>query len=231
MSKNDSRDSLIKKIFDKALLAQQPVAKANVERLRRVHPHKSPSQIIQILDKWYLGTISASGAGAGMAAVVPNGAVQVPATVADLAAYLEASILYALSIMEVHEVDVDDLERRKMLVSAVLLGNKAATKILDKVVGKVAPHWGKNIVKAIPMEAVKNINKVMGPRFVTKWGTKQGTLVLGKQIPLAVGAVVGGVGNGLFGWFVVKAAREIFGSAPEWWSDGYENVVEGEIVN
>jgi hypothetical protein len=55
------------------------------------------------------------------------------------------------------------------------------------------------------------------PRFVTKYGTKQGVLVLGKQIPFFIGVGIGAGGNHLFGWFVIKAAGKILGPPPELW--------------
>jgi hypothetical protein len=74
------------------------------------------------------------------------------------------------------------------------------------------------------MAAIDAANKMLGPRFITKWGTKQGILVLGKQVPLMIGAAIGGGGNGLFGWFVVKSARKVLGPAPESWDvEGGEN--------
>ena len=47
------------------------------------------------------------------------------------------------------------------------------------------------------MTAINKANKVLGPRFITKYGTKQGVLVLGKQVPMGIGAVLGGGGNHL----------------------------------
>lgn len=44
------------------------------------------------------------------------------------------------------------------------------------------------------MTAVKQANKILGPRFNTKYGTKTGILVLGKQVPLPIGSGIGGVG-------------------------------------
>lgn len=210
--------ALISAVFDRSITLQQPAAKAHVERLRRVNPDKTPQEIIKMLDRTYLGVVTTSGAAAGATAAAPNGVVQIPAALADVAAYLEASVLYALSLAEVHEVHVEDLERRRLLVTAIMLGNSASSKIVDKVIGRTVPHWGKKIVETIPNEALKQINKVMGPRFVTKWGTKQGVLVLGKQVPLMLGAAVGGTGNGAFGWFVIKSGREILGPAPGEWS-------------
>lgn len=209
--------ALVKSNLNAALDAQHPLAVENVARLRRVHPDKSPIELIRYLNKVYIGTVTATGTGAGVAAVVPNGWVQVPAAFADLLAFLEASVLYTLSVAEIHGLDVEDVERRRLLVTSVLLGNTAATSVLEPVIGRAAPYWGKKVVESIPMSAIRSANKVLGPRFITKYGAKQGVLVLGKQAPLLIGAAIGGSGNALFGSFVVKAARTILGPPPGHW--------------
>ena len=218
MKKLDGR-ALVKAGFDKALTAQYPLAVENVARLRRVHPDKSPEAVLSYLNKIYLGAVAGAGAGAGAAAFVPNGWVQVPAAFADLLTFLEASVLYTLSVAEVHGLDVEDLERRRLLVTSVLVGNSAATATLEPLIGRSVPYWGKQIIKAIPMSAVDKANKVLGPRFVTKYGTKQGVLVLGKQVPMFIGAGIGAGGNGLFGWLIVRTARKILGRPPESWGE------------
>lgn len=69
------------------------------------------------------------------------------------------------------------------------------------------------------MGAINAANKVLGPRFITKYGAKQGVLVLGKQIPFAIGVALGAGGNHLFGWFVINATRKNLGTPPSWWDD------------
>lgn len=210
--------------FAKAIDVQYPLAVENVARLRRVHPDKSPEELIGYVTKLYVGAVSTTGAGAGAAAIVPNGWVQVPAALADLATFLEASVFYTLTVAEIHGVHAEDVERRRLLVMSVLVGDAAAKKILEPALGKIAPHWGKAIVGKIPMEAITKANKVLGPRFITKYGTKQGTLVLGKQLPMFIGMGIGAAGNGVFGWFIVKAARKILGPPPQDWTDAGERL-------
>lgn len=218
LTKLDPR-ALVAAGLEKALVMQQPKAQANVARLRRVHPDMTPEQLIAYINKWYLGGVAASGTGAGATAVVPNGVVQASGAIADLVTYLEASVFYVLCLTEIYGLNVEDLERRRLLVTSVLLGNSASSKLLDKVIGRTAPYWGKRIVEAIPMETVRQANKILGPRFITKWGTKTGVLVLGKQVPLLIGAAIGGGGNLLFGSFVVKAGHTILGPAPDQWPE------------
>ena len=215
--------------YQKALASQYSVAVANVNRLRRVHPNMTPAEMIAYLNKLYLGTVAASGAGAGVAAVAPNGVVQIPVAIAEFLGYLEASVLYAYSAMVISKLHIEDLERRTALVTTILIGNSALTT-LEKVLGETAPVWGKQIVKAIPNSAINAANVLLRKQFITKWGTTRGVLVLGKQVPLWIGALVGSAGNVLFGSVVIRSAKKILGDAPKTWDDPADDEVELKTV-
>ncbi|MCA0438608.1 MAG: hypothetical protein LCH98_19435 [Actinobacteria bacterium] len=200
--------------LEKALVAQAPMAKKNVERLRRVHPQASPSALIRKLDTAYLSAVTVSGVAAGAVGIVPGAGV--PTAVADVLVFTEATVLYVLSRAEVHGLHPEDVERRKLLAYMVLVGDSANTA-LGKAIPRTGGYWAKRIVEGIPMSAVNAANKVLGPRFITKYGTKQGVLVLSKQVPLGLGAVLGGGGNHVFGRLSVRAANKVFGPPPEEW--------------
>lgn len=205
-------------LLNRALEVQQPAAIAYVERLRRVHPSSTPTDLVKILNGWYLTGVTTTGAGAGAAAFVPNGWLQTGAAVLDLGSFLEASVFYTLARAEIYGLHPEDIERRRLLVLAVLVGDGTAKSILGPVFERSIPHWGKLIVNAIPMTVIDAANKVLGPRFITKYGTKQGVLVLGKQIPFGIGIAVGAVGNHAFGWAIVGAAKKILGPPPVDWN-------------
>jgi hypothetical protein len=209
--------AIFRNAFNKALQFQEPLAEKYVARLRRVHPDKSPEQLIRYINKWYLGTVGTSGAAAGASAAVPNGVVQLPVAVAELTAYTQASVFYVLAVAEVQGLHLDDLERRRLLVSSALLGDIAAKKIIEGAVGPIARHWGKTLVAGISRDAIKAINKVLGPRFITITGSKMGVIVLGKQAPLMIGAALGATMNVAFASGVVKATKVIMGPAPQDW--------------
>jgi len=209
---------LVRTALDKALNAQQPLAVENIARLRRLHPDKSPTRMVAYVGKIYLSAVTVTGASAGAAAIVPNVFVQVPVAVADLLTFLEASVLYTLSVAEIHGVDLDDIERRRFLVMTALLGDSAATAVVEPLLGRSVPYWGKKVVESIPMTVINRANKILGPRFVTKYGTQQGVLVLAKQIPFAIGVGVGAAGNHVFGRLTVGATKRILGVAPATWN-------------
>jgi hypothetical protein len=201
-----------------ALNFQQPLAAANLQRLRRLHPDKSPAELIAFMNKFYLAAVTAGGAGAGATAIVPNVAIQLPVAGAEMLGFLEVSVQYILTVAEIHEIDVEDRERRALLVTAVLIGDSAAKGVMNPLLKRSVPYWGKKVVDSIPLATIKAANKILGPRFVTRYGTRAGVLVLGKQLPLFIGVGIGAGGNHLFGRSIVSAAKKILGPPNATWS-------------
>jgi len=147
--------SVVTNALSQALEIQRPLAIANVDRLRRVHPDKSPAELISYINEVYLGAVTITGAAAGATAIVPNLAVQLPAAFGELMTFLQASVLYTLSVAEIHGLDLEDAERRRFLVISVLAGNAAATAVLEPLIGRTAPYRGRKVVESIPMSAIK----------------------------------------------------------------------------
>lgn len=123
---------------------------------------------------------------------------------------LEAAALFALSVAEVHGIHLEGVERRRTLLLSLLLGDGGAT-FVGKVAGRTGKHGGRLLVDAIPMSKINQVNRVLGARFVTRYGTTQGVLVLGRAVPFGIGAGIGAAGNAFVGWSVVKGVRLAFG--------------------
>ncbi|AXT86263.1 hypothetical protein C6I20_14450 [Aeromicrobium sp. A1-2] len=207
---------IVSSAFTKALSVQAPLARKNVDRLRRVNPTDTPADLVRRVTKFYLVGVTSSGGAAGGGAIVPGWGLATAGL--DLVAFTEASVLYALTLAEIHGLHPDDMERRRLLVQTVLLGDSAIA-VLNKGAERTVPYWGKSIVNKIPMTTVNAANKVLGPRFVTKYGTKQGVLVLSKQVPLGISVVIGASANHVVGRMTVKSAKKVFGPAPVEWLD------------
>ena len=216
--------SNVSQALTKALTFQSPVARNNLERLRRVHPNETPTELAKRVTRYYLSLVTTSGGAMGAAGAIPGGGL--PSAAFDVVAFTEASVLYALTLAEIHGIHPEDIERRRLLVQTVLIGDSAITA-LNKGAGRTVPYWGKQIVNAIPMSSVLKANKVLGPRFITKYGTKQGVLVLSKQIPLGLGIGVGAFSNHMIGRTIVGTARKVFGPAPEFFEPRPDSVVVG----
>lgn len=205
-------------LLDKAATKQTHLAAGYVHRVRGSHPGATPAQVIATLDRNYRATVTGGGAAAGAAAVAPGvgTAAALAVNVAEVGWFLEATVLYVLAIAEVHQLDVTDPERRRTLLLAVITGNGLSGSVA-KLAGHTGPHAASQIVTKIPMSAIRAINKVLGRNFITKYGTKQGVLVLGRELPLGLGAAIGAFGNAVVGSLTIRTARAVFGAAPDNW--------------
>lgn len=203
---------------DRAVAISRPAVLKHIAQTRRSRPEESPADIIKVLGRRFTAAVATTGTVSGASAVVPG--VTTPASVAlavaDAGTFTAAAGLYTLALAEVHGIPVHDLERRRTLLLGVLLGD-AGSKAINKAVGRTGPHWARRVVAAVPQEAIRSANKVLGHNFVTRYGTQQGVLVLGKQVPLGIGGAIGGAGNALFARVTIKAATRAFGPAPTEW--------------
>lgn len=86
-----------------------------------------------------------------------------------------------------------------------------------KLAGRTGPHAARQIVTKIPMTAIRAMNKILGRNFITKYGTKQGVLVLGRELPFGLGAAIGAGGNAVVGYLTIRTARAVFGPPPDDW--------------
>jgi hypothetical protein len=205
-------------LLDKALALQAPLTERHIARLRRNHPEESPRQIVRRLNGEFRAATISAGVGVGAAAAAPGVGTGVALAMSgtEAVAFLNATVLYILARGEVQGITIGDLERRRTLVMAIMLGD-AGAKGVGKVAERTGQHWARQLVRSIPRTKVDAVNKVLGRHFVTKYGTKQGIVVLGKVVPFGIGAVIGGTANGLFSHGIVTASNRAFGAASQSW--------------
>lgn len=202
-------------LLDKAIALQSPLVRKNIVRARQRNPDASPAQVIRNLERMYVSALTGTGAAVGGTAAAPGvgTGLALALSAGEALSSLELSALFALSIAEVHEVPLDEIERRRTIVMGIMLGGSGSATI-TKIAERTGQHWGRQIVAKVPVETLRQINKVLGRNFVTKYGTKQGIIVLGRVAPFGIGAVVGGGANAATAALAVKAARRAFGPAP-----------------
>jgi hypothetical protein len=188
--------------------------------MRRSRPDATPKEIVSALEKQFLAATTTLGMAAGASAAVPavGTAAGVVVNLAEVGTFFEAAALFTLGVAHVHGVAVDDHERRRTQLIAVQMGSSGAS-FVQKAAGRSAPHWARGIIRSIPMTTINSINRKLGPNFITKYGTKQGILVLGRELPLGFGAAIGAGGNALLARAAIRGARSAFGPAPSSWPD------------
>lgn len=222
MATEDQRDGAVAeegrilRLLRRAIEVQQPMVAAHVRRLRERHPEESAQEICKRLERQYLAAVTGSGAAVGAAAAAPGvgTATSLAVSAGESVTSLEAAALFVLSVAEVHGIHLGHVERRMTLVLSVLLGDGGAT-FVSKTAGRTGKYWGRLLTDAIPMANINQVNRILGARFVTRYGTRQGIIVLGRAAPFGIGAGIGAAGNAAVGWSVVKGVRRAFGDPPE----------------
>ncbi|MBO4209127.1 hypothetical protein [Micromonospora echinofusca] len=205
-------------LLDKAIAIQSPLVVRNIARARQRNPDATPAQVIRNLERMYVSALTGTGAAVGGAAAAPGvgTGVALALSAGEALSSLELSALFALSLAEIHGVRIDEIERRRTIVMGIMLGGSGSATI-TKVAERTGQHWGRQIVAKVPAETLRQINKVLGRHFVTKYGTKQGIVVLGRVAPFGIGAVIGGGANAALAALAVRAGRRAFGPPPTSW--------------
>jgi hypothetical protein len=201
--------------LNQAIDAQLPQARKNIARARRRNPEATPAQIIRDLERKHIRAFAGRGAVVGAVAAAP-GLSTGSASAGEALSSLQMRTLFALSIAEVHGVPDDEDERLRLIVGGVVLDGLGSAAI-PRIAGRTGPHWGRQVVAKVSVARLHQINGVLGENFVTKYGTKEGIVVLGQVAPLGFGAVIGGGANAALAALHVWAARRAFGPPPTSW--------------
>jgi hypothetical protein len=207
-------------LLDKAIDSQSVLVRKNIARARQRNPEATPAQVIRTLERMYVSTLTGTGAAVGGTAAAPGvgTGVALALSAGEMFSSLELSALFALSLAEVHGIPIDEVERRRTIVMGIMLGGSGSATI-TKVAERTGQHWGRQIVAKVPVETLHQINKILGKNFVTKYGTKQGIVVLGRVAPFGIGAVIGGGANAAMATLTVRAGRRAFGPPPTTWQN------------
>lgn len=202
--------------LDKAVTIPSATIHAHVEKVRRRNPGADPQQLVRLLEKEYLNVVAATGGAVGAAAAFPavGTGTATALTVGDVATFFGASAAFALAVASVHGIDVQDVERRKALLLATLLGESGA-KAVEDTAGITTTRVARALLTRMPLGTVRQVNAQLTKRMLRRQAAKQGSLALGRLAPFGIGLVIGVAGGRALGKTVVDGARTAFGPAPE----------------
>lgn len=202
--------------LDKALAVQRPAVQSYLDRVRRKHPEMAPAEVVRQLERRYLAAVVGIGGASGAAAAVPGTgtAASLASGAAEVTAFVSATALYVLALAELHSVPVSDPEVRRALVVSVLIG-EAGIVALDGGEALAGKHWAHVLARATPRDKVTVVNSYLARRLVRRLGTRQGALLVGRALPLGVGAAIGAGGNAALARGAIATARKGFGPAPK----------------
>jgi len=228
----------VEKGVERLLSVQRPVVLLHIRSIRRRNPDASPSQVIKILETRYLAAVTAGGAAVGASSVIPGVGVGISLALSgvETAGFLETSALFAQSVTEVHGIAIEDPERARTLVMAMMLGTAGSDLVKQLAVqaAGIGPtrgrFWGELVTKSLPQAALGQIGDRIKKSFLKHFVATQSASAIGRAIPFGIGAVIGGTGNHLLGRKVVVSSRDAFGPAPLQFPVVLEPVVDGPVV-
>ena len=157
------RGNRVLDLLDKAIDIQSPLVRKNIARARQRNPEATPAQVIRNLERMYISALTGTGAAVGGAAAAPGvgTGVALALSAGEVLSSVELSALFALSIAEVHGVPIDEIERRRTIVMGIMLGGTGSGTIA-RVAGRSGQHWGRQVVAKVPVETLRQINRVWG---------------------------------------------------------------------
>lgn len=200
--------------LDKALSVQRPVVLNYLDRVRSRRPDMTPAQLTQHLERRYLTAVVGIGGASGAAAAVPGAgtAASIASGAAEITAFVSASAMFVLALAELHGVPVSDPDVRRALVVAVLVG-EGGELVLAGTASESA-HWAQVLGRGTSRDKIAGINGRLGHLLLTRFGARQGALLLGRALPLGIGAGIGAAGNAALARGAIASARKAFGPAP-----------------
>lgn len=175
-----------------------------VEELAQSYLRKSKS-VDEAIDKfidWQKAKCATSGFLTGLGGIIAL-PVAVPANIGSVI-YVQTRMVATIAYMKGYNLKDDQV---RTFVYVALTGQSSAD-ILKQFGIKAGTKVSNVLIKRIPNEIIKQINKKVGFRLVTKFGEK-GVINLGKCIPL-VGGVIGGGVDFLGTHKIGKIAKQLF---------------------
>lgn len=206
----------------KGIGVQRPIVLAYLKRLRRKHPEASSAQLAKIVERNYLAVATGSGAAVGGTAAVPavGTTAALGLSVAATLGFLEASALYAQALAELHGIAIEDPDRSRVLVMAVLMGEEGSSMIAGLTAqaagrgGGPVKGWARAFGAGKPASFYTSMQNTLQKRFMRKVVGAQAASVLGRVVPFGIGAVIGGAGNRYLAKRVIDTAATAFAGIP-----------------
>ncbi|TCK25218.1 hypothetical protein [Pseudonocardia endophytica] len=211
------RGWVLRQGVERALKAQQPLVTARIAAIRRKKPNATPAEVITTLGRQYRTAVALTGAGGGALAIVPAlGTVASLATATtEAVATLDAAVLYTLAVAEVHALPTDEPQRRQAIVLGVVVG-QGAQEALQKLAGR-SRGWAEDVTDRLPIGRLGALNAFLVRWFAKRFLIRQGTLALGRALPLGIGVAIGVTGNLAIARAVIRSAEQAFGPPPATW--------------
>lgn len=178
-----------------------------VAALRQRHPGASPAQLLHVLEKQFLLTMSVATAGTGVASLRLTGIRRLLGlSAAHLGAAGTVSIFYLLCLARVYSLS--DTAARA-LVSACVFGTNGGGIIEQQFAGT----WWRSALAHLPAAQVRTLNRI-SERSLARARRKSGVSAAASALPAGIGFGAGFSGGRIAANRVVCAAAQHLGRPP-----------------
>ena len=206
MKKNNLTESKMIKLLDwsyeKAVNGLPGMETAGELADKYISKSNSIDEAIDKFINWQQAKCATSGFLAGLGGIITL-PVAIPANISSVI-YIQTRMIATIACMKGYDLN-DDQVRTLVYVS---LTGQAAADILKQAGIKIGTKMSSVLIKRMPIEIIKQINKRVGFRLVTKFGEK-GVINLGKCVPI-VGGVIGGTVDAVGTRTIGKTAKSVF---------------------
>lgn len=182
----DVATKLVDHVVRFGLDGKGPIKGAEQVAIEHLHTHGSPDAAIQRLILTHTRNVAATGFATGFGGIVVAG-VMIPA---DLTALYTQAARLAGSIALLRGYDIKSEEVRSVVL-LTLLGSAGAS-VASKAGVELGTKTAISALRRLPGRVLIEINKKVGFRLFTKFGTK-GVVNLSKLVPFVGGGVSAGV--------------------------------------
>jgi hypothetical protein len=164
--------------------------------------NKKPEEAAQKMIKTQITKCTTSGFITGFGGVITL-PITIPANLSSVL-YVQMRMIASTAYMAGYDIKSDEVQT---FIYACLAGVSVG-EIVKQTGIKAGIKISTGLIKKIPGTVLTKINKAVGTRFITKFGSK-GVINIGKMVPV-VGAVIGGgidffetktIGNRAYDWF------------------------------
>lgn len=218
------------KALDTAMGWQTSAISGYVQQLHARNPRETPAQIQGRIDDHFLALVTGSGGAAGGAAVIPGvgfvtglGAVALESVV-----FLEIAAWHTLASASLRGIDIEEEERRRSLVLVTLMGASGTALVAaamgDEPLRKRAPAKdpAASLIARLGIPQLRGLNKALIKQAQKRIAKSARLAVIGKLMPMGIGAVVGAGANRKIGKTLLERARLALGPIPATWPETFE---------
>ena len=139
--------------------------------------------------------LAAAGAAAGLAAAAPvvGTAATLATSAAELAWFTTRAGDLILTIAALHGRTTPTVDERRAWMLAVLIYGSSARDGFTSIARQVGVETAGGT--RLPRASLRAINGVLAKAIVRRYGAKRGAILLGRSLPLGIGALIGGGAN------------------------------------